>query len=257
MFRRLLYLTAAATVAFAACSSGTPAAPALTDPKDILTKSVLTLKDVKSVHLHADVSGTIKLDLTGSGTATPLDLKGTSGDGDLDIANKKVHINFSAPALLGVTADIIVIGNDTYTKVSLLGDKYTKTTSTDTGSPASAASDPQKTIDQINQFLNTPGVAPTKLADVKCGDKDCYDVSMNLTSDQLSGVTGGLGSGAPTGNGTVEVQVQKDNLHPAKVTITAQAGDAGTITVALGLSNYDAPVTISAPADSDVAPAAS
>ena len=193
MFRRLLFLATAATVAFSACSSGTPAAPALTDPKEILTKSVLTLKDVKSMHLHADVSGVVKLDLTGTGKPADLDLKGTNADGDVDIVNKKVHLTLSAPALLNVTADIIVIGNDTYTKVSLLGPKYTKTTST--GSDASsAASDPQKIIDQINSFLNTPGVAPTKQADEKCGDKDCYHVSMNLTSEQLAGITSGLAS---------------------------------------------------------------
>jgi hypothetical protein len=253
MFRRLLYLTAAAAVALAACTSAPAAAPALTDPKDILTKSALTLKDLKTAHLHADVTGTVKLDITNSGNAVPLDLKGTNGDGDLDVTNKKVHIGFSAPALLGVAADVIVIGNDTYTKVNLLGPKYTKSTSTDTTNPASAAQDPQKAIDQINQFLNQPGVAPTKNADVKCGDKDCYDVSMTLTSDQLKGVTGSLASSAPTGNGTVDVWVQKDTLRPTKVTITADAGDAGTITVALTISNYDAPVTINAPADADVA----
>lgn len=257
MFSRLAYLGAAAAVAFAACSSGTPAAPALTDPKEILTKSVLTLKDVKSVHLQADVSGAVKLDLSGSGNPASIDLKGTTASGDLDIANKKAHLSFSAPALLNVTADIIVIGNDTYTKVSLLGPKYTKTTSANASDPTSAAADPQKAIDEINKFLNTPGVAPTKQADEKCGDKDCYHVSMNLTSDQLSGVTGGLGSGAPTGTGTIDVWSQKSDLRPAKVAITANAGDQGTVTVTLTLSNYDAPVTINPPADADVAPAAS
>jgi len=257
MFRRLAYLGAAAAVAFAACSSGTPAAPPLTDPKEILTKSVLTLKDVKTFHMQADVSGAIKMDLSGSGSPASIDLKGTTASGDLDIANKKAHVNLSAPALLNVTADIIVIGNDTYTKVSLLGPKYTKTTSTDSGDPAAVAGDPQKAIDEINKFLNTPGVAPTKQADEKCGDKDCYHVSMNLTSDQLSGVTGSLGSGAPTGTGTIDVWSQKNDLRPAKVAISANAGDQGTVTVTLTLSNYDAAVTINPPPDSDVAPAAS
>jgi hypothetical protein len=257
MFRRLAYLGAAAAVAFAACTSGTPAAPPLTDPKDILTKSAQTLKDIKSMHLQADVTGAIKLDLSGSGSPASIDLKGTTASGDIDIANKKAHVTLSAPALLTVTADIIVIGNDTYTKVSLLGPQYTKSTSTDSGDPAAVAADPQKAIDEINKFLNTPGVAPTKLADEKCGDKDCYHVSMNLTSEQLGGVTDGLGSGAPTGTGKLDIWTQKDNLRPAKIGITAEAGDQGTVSVTLTLSNYDAPVTISAPADSDIAPAAS
>jgi hypothetical protein len=80
---------------------------------------------------------------------------------------------------------------------------------------------------------------------------------MNLTSDQLGGVTGGLGSGAPTGTGKIDVWTQKDNLRPAKVNITADAGDQGTVAVTLTLSNYDAAVTINPPADSEIAPAAS
>ncbi len=257
MFRRLFLIAAAAAVALGACSSAPPTTPPLTDPKEILTKTVGTLKDVKSFHMHADVSGTIKMDLSGSGNPGALDLKGTTADADIDIPNKKAHISFGAPALLGVTGDLIVIDKVTYTKVSLLGPKYTKSESTGSGDPSSVASDPQKTIDELNQFLNQPGVAPTKQADEKCGDKDCYHVSLNLTSDQLSGVTSGLGSAAPSASGTVDVWVQKGDLRPAKVTISANAGDQGTIAVTLTLSNYDAAVTINAPADADVEPAAS
>src|SRR6185312_9920756 len=109
------------------------------------------------------------------------------------------------------------------------------------------------TIDELNKFLNQPGVAPTKQADEKCGDKDCYHVSLNLTSDQLSGVTSGLGSAAPSGTGTVDVWVQKTDMRPAKLTIAANAGDQGTVNVTTTLSNYDQPVTINPPADSDIA----
>src|SRR3954453_8800650 len=258
MFRRLAVVATVATIALGACSAAPPAAPALTDPKELLTKPVTSLKDVKSFHLASDVSGNVKLDLTGTGNAAPLDLKGTTAQGDVDITNKKAHVSFSAPAFLGLAGDIIVIGNDTYTKVTpFLGDKYQKSTSTDSSDPAAAATNIQQTVDELNKFLNQPGVAPTKLADEKCGDKDCYHVSLNLTSEQLSGVTSGLGSGAPTGNGTVDVWVQKTDLRPAKFTIAANAGDQGTVSVVTTLSNYDQPVTINPPAATDIAPAAS
>jgi hypothetical protein len=256
MFRRMLFLATAATVAFGACTAAPPAAPALTDPKDILTKSVATLKDVKSFHMHADVTGTVKFDLTGGNNGSSLDLKGTSADGDVDIANKKAHVSFGAPALLGVTGDLIAIDKTTYTRISLIGTKYTKQVS-DATDPSGAAANPQQAIDEITKFLNTPGVAPTKLADEKCGDKDCYHVSMNLTSDQLNGVTGGLGSSAPTGTGTVDVWVQKTDLRPAKMTVGANMGDQGNLSVAVTLSAYDAAVTINPPADADIAPTAS
>ena len=111
---------------------------------------------------------------------------------------------------------------------------------------------------ELDKFLSQPGVAPTKLADEKCGDRDCYHVSLNLTSDQLGGVvTGALASAAPTGSGTIDVWVQKNDLRPVKVTITADGGAQGTAAVTLTLSKYDEPVTIDAPAEADIQPAAS
>ena len=113
-------------------------------------------------------------------------------------------------------------------------------------------------IDDINTFLNTPGVAPTKQADEKCGDKDCYHVTLNLTSAQLNDATGGaLASAAPTASGTADVWFQKTDLRPAKLTIAGNAGAQGTLSLTMTLSNYDAAVTVTAPADLDVAPASS
>ena len=55
---RSLRLTLAASViaVVAACSGGAPAAPALTDPVDILAQSVQTLQDVKSFRADVAVS---------------------------------------------------------------------------------------------------------------------------------------------------------------------------------------------------------
>ena len=252
MFRPFLLVATVATLALSACSTA-PAAPALTDPRDILTKSILALKDVKTLHLKADVGGEIKLDLTKSGKPTALKLDGTTAEGDIDIAGKKLRLAFAAPALLALTGEIIVLDQVSYTKISLLGPKYTKSTSTDSGNPAAAAGDPLKLIDELNKFLNTPGVAPTKQADEKCGDKDCYRVSMTLTADQLNGATGGaLGSAAPSGNGTLDVWVQKSDLRPAKFAIAANGGDQGSLTVTVTLSAYDAAVTVKAPPDSEI-----
>ena len=107
MPRRLLLGLALAATVLAAC--GGSAGPVLTDPKEILTKAVEVAAATKTVHLQAELAGTFKMDLTGTGEGSALDLKGTSLSGDIDIANKKFKAALAVPALLGLTADFVVI----------------------------------------------------------------------------------------------------------------------------------------------------
>jgi hypothetical protein len=251
MFRRLSLLIAVLALALGACSTAAPAGPALTDPKDILAKTVVALKDAMSFHVRGDLNGSIKLDLMGTGGATPLELKGTTLEGDIDIANKKLHLSFAAPAILSLAGDVIAIDQTTWVKVNLPGStpKYQKSTSDST-----APTNPQEWVDEVNKFLNTPGVAPTKQPDEKCGDLDCYLVRLPLTSAQLGGVIpGGLESAAPSASGTIDVWVRKNDLRPAKINVTADAGDMGSVTVTIVFSAYDAAITVNPPPASEVA----
>ena len=128
MHRRLAAsaaLIVTAALVLSACGGG---APALSDPKEILTKAVEALQKAKTVHLALGVDGSVNVDLTGSGTPTALKLDGTKIEGDLDIANKATHITLSVPAFLGLTGDVITTGGTTYTKTSMTGDKYSKST---------------------------------------------------------------------------------------------------------------------------------
>lgn len=250
MPRRLASLLAGFAVVtslIAAACSSTPSAPALSDPKEILSQSVGALATVKSFHLKADVTGTVPLDLTGSGSATPLDLTGTTLEGDMDVTGKKAHLTFAAPALMGTTGEVIVVDNATYTKISLLGPKFTKTEAA--AGETDVPTDPVKAIADVKAALDKLPTPPTKNADVKCGDKDCYSVSVALTSEDLGDIAGGAAPlpSTPTGSGTIELWSAKDNLRPARVVITADAGDQGKLTITLDITNYDASVSVSAP----------
>jgi hypothetical protein len=249
MLRRVAFLLASTAILVGACSS-TPSVPALTDPKAILTGSAASLKDLKTVHFAATVDGEIKLDLGGTGTGSAIKLAGTTVEGDLDMAGKKFHAALNAPAMFGLTADLIVLDQVTYTKVSLMSDKYQKSTST---GDSAGTGDPQKAIDELTAFLGKPEVAPVKKADEKCGDQDCYHVSLPLTSNDISGAVGGaLGSSAPSGTGTVDIWVQKNDLRPVKLVVLADGGDQGKLTVTMTLSKFNSPVTVTAPPDDQV-----
>lgn len=85
-----------ASFAIAACSS-TPAAPALTDPKEILTKSVEALAKAKSFHITATVSGTFNGELVQPGMPAEIKLDGTTLEGDFDITNKNAQGDLQGP----------------------------------------------------------------------------------------------------------------------------------------------------------------
>jgi hypothetical protein len=250
MLKRLATLVAIVAVIAGACGGGS-SAPALTDPKDILAKSIAALQGVKTFHMHVDLSGSFKADLTGSGTASPLDLAGTTADIDVDVANKLARVTASAPALLGVTLDVIVIGQDTYTKVSLLGPKYQKsTTSADSsaapGGASGAPTDPTQVLNEVKAALDKLATPLVKGADEKCDDQDCYKVTVTMTAADLAGAGEALGSSV-TGSGTVDVWVRKNDLIPAKAVATLSAGDQGSLTITLALSKVNGTLTIQAP----------
>ena len=243
MTRRLATLLAIVALVASACGTSTPA---LTDPKDILTQSVASLQTLKTAHLHADITGSLSVDITGSGNPTSIDLAGTTADMDIDLPNKKLHLSFSVPALLGLGGDLIQIGADQYIKVSLLGPKYRKSTTEPSTTSSLPPTDPQAVIQQLRDGLAKLTNPPTKEADEKVGDQDCYKVNLKLTAADLSGAGASLPPGT-TGDGTVSVWVRKNDLRPARIAATVAAGAQGNLTATITLSNFDAAVTVDPP----------
>ena len=57
--RHLAAVAAVAAVVIGACNAAPPAAPALTDPKEILTKAVVSVKDVKTLEFTGAFTGSV------------------------------------------------------------------------------------------------------------------------------------------------------------------------------------------------------
>ena len=243
-------LVALAFAALVAACGGAPAAPALTDPDEIIVKSFETLQGAKSVHLDVGLTGSLTGDLFGTGSATEFPLDTTKLSGDLDLANDRARLTFDVPALLGLSGEVLVIGETSYVKTSLTGPLYQK--STNDGATEDVPSDPAEAIAELRKALEeTEGLDPVKGADVACGEKECYRVDLTLDPSLLSG----LGEGAPIpvdelpsdGTATVTFHVEKDTLRLAQLIVTASAAEQGEITMTLTLSNWDESVAISEP----------
>lgn len=245
MHRRALTLLAmivVAAIAVGACGGSTPA---LSDPTEILTRSVETLQKAKTVHFEATVDGTVKLDLTGTGQGGDIALTGTSLTADLDIANGDATMSLAVPAMLGLTADVIVVGEDSYTRTSFTGDKYQKGSAAAAGLPVDAA-DPQQSLKKLQDWLKKPEVAPKKLADASCASKTCYQVEIDLSAEDLAALAPDL---TDLGDATVllTVLVEKDTLRPVSVDVKVTSTEVGDVSLALALSKWDEAVSITAP----------
>jgi hypothetical protein len=252
MPRRLLVLLAlVATVAVLACNS-TPAAPALTDPKEILVKSIESLANLKTATIKGTFGGSVNAPDVGN-----FDLSTVKIDLALDVPAKKTKITVDAPTLMGTNLDVIVADGNVYMKVvgpmaAFLGadasGKYTKTAA-DTGSVPDEASDPTKAIAELRKGLDQLPNAPEKLADERCGDQDCYHVKIAMSGADFAA----LGAGTDLGNVSLEVWTRKNDLRPAKIAFAVDAGAQGNVTGTFDIT-YDQGVNISAPPADQIAP---
>ena len=251
MFRRttrsLLAVGATLAVVLGACASA-PAAPALTDPKEILTKAAVSVKDVKTFEVTGGFSGTANVPQFGS-----FDLSTVKVVGAFDVPNKKAKISVDAPTLLGTKIDALVIDQVAYYKVAgplamtlqASADKYTKMpVPSDAGDPVADATDVAKLTADMQAALDKLPSAPVKQADDKCGDQDCYHVTIAMTADQLKALQP---TSSISGDVSVDVWTLKSNYRPAKLAITAATPEMGNFGFTLDLK-YDTSVAIDAPA---------
>lgn len=251
-------LLAVATVAFLAAACGTtPTGPALTDPREIVSAALTSTESAKSVHLAVTVDGdaTVALPI-GGGTGTPLDLTGTTATADIDFVKPAARATFAVKAGLTINGEVIAIDGKTYLKSTLTGPLYEESA----GSTAVDPSAVRGLIDNLGDLLLKPGVDLVKGDDIACGSKQCYTVSAALTAADLGTTGSGSLDNLPVNlaGATLKltIRVEKDlPYHLAGVTAVLSTPDGATLTVDVGASKWDEPVTVTAPPANQVKPA--
>ena len=187
----ILAIVTTLALALSACQGG-PTAPALTDPKEIVTAALNATEAAKSVHLDVTLDGTLSVAVPGLGAATPVNLTGTTANADVDFAKPALKATFAVPAMLGLAGEIIAVDGKSYVKTTITGPLYQE--SAGSAGPVDPSAAPGM-VDNLGDILFKEGVVLTKGDDVACGSKQCYTVSANLTSEQLgTGAAGSLGN---------------------------------------------------------------
>ena len=265
-----LALMAVTAIVFAgACggNSGTPTPPPITDPSEVITKSVAVVPAVKSLHLKLEVSGKVNTGaLTGGssgglGLSGNFDLSGTTVEGDVDVTKVATDLKFAVPGVLGLTGEAIVVDGNLYYKTSLTGDKFTQSKLSDTvpvsiPSPGALASaDITSGIASLRKSLDDAGAKATLLPDDQVNGKDAYHVSISVPVDKINAMLAQSGSataGLTLDSASVDYWAYKDSLLPAKISIVGSAGTLGNLSLTLTLTDYGKSVTVTAPAASDI-----
>jgi hypothetical protein len=246
-------LVAVLSLVLAACASTPPAAPALTDPKEIVSKGATSLTDVKTFEFTGSFTGTVKAPGMGD-----FDLSTIKMAGAIDAANKNLKFSLDAPTILGTKVDALVVGGVAYYKISgalamMLGgtaDKYTKAdVPTASGDPIADATDIGKSVADLQELLaKLP--TPVKAADEKCGDQDCYHVTLKLAAADLKALDP---SASVDGDVALDIWTRKSDYRPAKISFSATTVDMGVFGMVLEIK-YDVPVSVTAPPADQIAP---
>jgi hypothetical protein len=248
VLRRIAPVLVVMVALLAACQSK----PAITDPADIITQGLDATAKLNSFHVSLKLDGDVTVP-DGGGT---FNLNSTSLEADVDIPAKNVRAHLAVPAFLGLTADLIVIGSDVWIKSSMTGTKWSHQTNDLMGSPAPSASvDPQVVIDKVKEALAKDGVVTKKLADVACGDRQCYQVSVSVPSTLMTdaGAVASLDPSTIFGDALViNLLFDREKLWLTEVSTSVDSETVGTIKATLSFSNFDEAVDFSPPPSPDV-----
>jgi hypothetical protein len=247
-------LVSTASLVLAACNS-VPAASPISDPKEIVVQTLLSLKNVKTVEITGSLSGNLTMPQLG----TPIDLSTATFSAALDVAGK-AKVTFDAPTFLGTKIDALVVDKFAYYKVAgplaamlqASADRYTKVAVPETsGKPMTDPVEIAKGIDELRAQLDKLPTPPTKGNDEKCGDQDCYHVTLNVSAADLKAM--GSNSTMTDGSFVLDIWSRKNDLRPAKLSISTTTAQIGTIGATLNLK-YDTTVPVEAPPADQVAP---
>jgi hypothetical protein len=245
----------------AGCGSAaaTPAPSLLSDPNEIVTTSVGRFGAATSVHVDGTLSGSVNAaslgPLTGgamAGLSGAVKLDGSSMSGDVDLARQALHFSAAFPRLFATTADVVVVDGFVYTKVNLLGDKYTRTRPAI--SVPSASPLPGKGWDVGAVFTlvrDASGATATLLGREVIDGGDAYHLVLTVPpatlNAELATLAGGPVSGVTVDTASIDYWVSVATVRPAKLEIRVSTASLGSIDATLTLSKYDQAVTITAP----------
>lgn len=242
----LVLVVASTALGFGPLGASQPPAE-VTDPKEMLARSLQATLDAEAVHLEGTLSGTIPGNLVDRDEPA-VSLDGSTVASDLRPHDAKTSTTLTSP---GMEIDVAAISvwdgvwyrtgpDDEWQRASLGG----------TSAQAGVDINPLTLVERLRSYLATPGVAPT-LEDVACGSASgrCHRVRVEVGRDPTLILRAMLpadrGERLPVTRTTVVVDTDALTLRPAHLAVDARSDD-GTVVVRLDVdaSRWDDPAIV-------------
>jgi len=206
----------------ASTSSGSGPLPAAAD---LMTQSEQAMSTLTSVHFGIDVKGTLP----------GLPLQGAQGDLTKD-GNAKGTATITE---LGATiqADFVILGQSFYLKAGTGGYQTLPLSTASSIYDPSAILDPNRGIVKLMQSAQNPKVEGEEQVD----GKNAYRVSLTPDPASINNLIPGAGNGT-----TGKIWIDASTKQVVKGVFTVP-GNGQSATVTITMSNFNSPVSISAP----------
>jgi hypothetical protein len=251
----------AASLSCALVLGASAAVGAQDDPSQVLAQSLTATSTATSFHFLATVDGTVNLGSSFGGA--PLKISGTKAEGDVSVDPLGVQLTFDVP-ISGVTlSGGLIYPNDgsVYVKLALPGSSAADlwhSIATGNMIPNLSASPSPGAPDMATQIQDTitqSGAVLTNDGDVPCSAGTCTKLHLEVPAAALDSTVGAMlptASAAPSAaaSAPIPVDILVDNATHYIDSISAHVLEAtsGTdLTIAIALSAFNQPVTITAP----------
>lgn len=253
-------LALVAVVVLVALAGGTalgvgPLAPTMapdrvTDPKEMVARSLQATLDASSVHVVGTLTGTVPGALVERPEAA-VSLDGTTLDADVRPHDAKTRAHVASPGL-ALVLDTVTVWNDAWYRFSPTA-AWQRTTAGDASAKAGVDINPLTFVDRLRSFLAAPDMVAT-VREVACAGASgrCHEIRLEAGTDPAhilaTVLPGDRGKDLPDIPVVVTLQTDALTLRPAHLVIEGSSAD-GTISlrIVLDAGAWDGDVVIEQP----------
>jgi len=272
----------------AARATAAVATPTPADPDALFDLAIAEGSAWKSFHLDIEVGGTVTaaaLKATGNPSwanlKTSKSLDGFTIEGDMDPVHLAADLAISVPNMTAAggaptTVTLIVIDPLLYIKLSSAGPKYRETKlGTLTGDlgykvaiPTPGGSSLVGIADDVSNLrkaLEAAKVTPTLVGIDQVGGRDAYHIALAVSLDTIDADIASAAAAVKEkamatflrqvkiDSASAAIWIYTDSHQLARVQIAGTSSEVGSLSFNMTLTNFDQPVTITAPPASEIA----